>query len=60
VAYTSWAEATGNKYPLSKDSFDERLLKLGRKRERVRPDGGRDAKQIRAWLGIRFRKPDDD
>lgn len=60
AAYASWAEATGNKYPLSKDSFDERLQKLGRKRDRVRPDGGRDAKQIRVWLGIRFRTADDD
>jgi P4 family phage/plasmid primase-like protien len=60
AAYASWAEATGNKYPLSKDSFDERLQKLGRKRDRVRPDGGRDAKQIRVWLGIRFRTAGDD
>jgi putative DNA primase/helicase len=60
AAYASWAEATGNKYPLSKDSFDERLQKLGRKRDRVRPDGGRDAKQIRVWLGIRFRTGEDD
>jgi len=60
AAYASWAEATGNKYPLSKDSFDERLQKLGRKRDRVRPDGGRDAKQIRVWLGIRFRTAEDD
>ena len=59
-AYASWAEATGNKYPLSKDSFDGRLQKLGRRRDRVRPDGGRDTKQIRVWLGIRFRTRDDD
>jgi putative DNA primase/helicase len=60
VAYTSRAEAIGNKYPLSKDSFDERLQKLGRKRDRTRPDGGRDTKQIRVWLGIRFTTPADD
>lgn len=60
AAYVSWAEATGNKYPLSKDSFDERLQKLGRKRDRVRPKGGRDTKQIRVWLGIRFRTPEDE
>ena len=60
AAYTAWAEATGNKYPLSKDHFDERLQKLGRKRDRVRPDGGRDTKQIRVWLGIRLRTQDED
>jgi putative DNA primase/helicase len=60
AAYASWAEATGNKYPLSKDSFDERLLKLGKKRDRVRPNSGRDAKQVRVWLGIRFRTAEDD
>jgi phage/plasmid-associated DNA primase len=59
-AYTSWADATGHKYPLSKDSFDERLVKLGRKRDRVRPNGRRDTKQIRVWLGIRFRTSEDD
>jgi putative DNA primase/helicase len=60
VTYTSWAERTGNKYHLSKESFDERLQKLGRKRDRARPDGGRDTKQIRVWLGIRFRTAEDD
>jgi P4 family phage/plasmid primase-like protien len=60
AAYASWAEATGNKYPLSKDSFDERLQKLGRKRDRVRRDGGRESKQVRVWLGIRFRTAEDD
>jgi putative DNA primase/helicase len=60
AAYTSWADATGNKYPLSKDSFDERLQKLGRKRDRVRPDGRRDTKQIRVWLGVRFKTAEDD
>ena len=60
TAYSCWAEATGNKYPLSKDSFDERLQKLGRKRDRVRPDGGRDTKQIRVWLGVRFKTAEDE
>jgi P4 family phage/plasmid primase-like protien len=60
VAYTSWASSVGNKYPLSKDSFDERLQKLGRIRDRVRPEGGRDTKQIRVWLGIRIRTLEDD
>lgn len=58
--YSSWAEATGDKHPLSKGLFDERLQKLGRKQDRVRPDGGRDTKQIRVWLGIRFRTMQDD
>ena len=60
AAYASWAEATGNKYLLSKDCFDERLKKLGRKHDRVRPNGGRDTKQIRVWLGIRFKTAADD
>jgi P4 family phage/plasmid primase-like protien len=58
--YSTWAEASGDKYPLSKGLFDERLQKLGRKQDRVRPDGGRDTKQIRVWLGIRFRTLQDD
>jgi P4 family phage/plasmid primase-like protien len=58
--YLSWAEASGDKHPLSKGLFDERLQKLGRKQDRVRPDGGRDTKQIRVWLGIRFRTLQDD
>jgi putative DNA primase/helicase len=60
ATYTSWAVDTGNKYPLVKDTFDERLLKLGRKRDRVRPDGGRGSKQIRVWLGIRLRTEQDE
>jgi putative DNA primase/helicase len=58
--YSSWAEARGDKHPLAKGLFDERLQKLGRIQDRVRPDGGRDAKQIRVWLGIRFRTGQDD
>ena len=60
ATYASWAEATGNKYPLPKEAFDERLHRLGRKPDRVRPGGGRGAKQIRVWLGIRFRTREDD
>ena len=54
------AEATGDKHPLAKGLFDERLQKLGRKQDRVRPDGRRDTKQIRVWLGIRFKTAEDD
>jgi putative DNA primase/helicase len=54
--YTAWAEASGDKYPLSKSVFDERLQRLGRKQERVRPEGGRESKQVRVWLGIRFNR----
>jgi putative DNA primase/helicase len=60
AAYSSWAEASGDKHPVSKGIFDERLQKLGRKQERARPDGGREAKQTRVWLGIRFRTPQDE
>jgi len=59
-AYLDWAAANGDKYPLSKGLFDERLQKLGRKQDRLRPDCGRDTKQIRVWLGIRLRAGDDD
>ena len=59
-AYSAWAEATGDKYPLFKGLFDERLQKLGRKQDRVRPDGRRDTKQVRVWLGIRFKNAEDD
>jgi putative DNA primase/helicase len=60
AAYASWANAMGHKYPLSKESFDERLVKLGRKRDRVRPGGRRESQQIRVWLGIRFRTSEGD
>jgi len=59
-AYTSWAEANGTKYAVSKDQFDKRLEKLGRKRAQLRPEGGRGNKQIRVWLGIRLRTVNDD
>ena len=60
TAYSSWAEAMGNKYPLSKDNFDERLLKQGRIRGRERPEGGRKSKQVRVWLGIRLKTGEDE
>jgi putative DNA primase/helicase len=60
TAYSSWAEAMGNKYPLSKDNFDERLLKQGRMRGRERPEGGRKSKQVRVWLGIRLKTGEDE
>jgi phage/plasmid-associated DNA primase len=59
-AYLGWSAANGDKHPLSKGLFDERLQKLGRKQDRVRPDGGRDTNQIRVWLGIRLRAAEDD
>ena len=60
TAYSSWAEAMGNKYPLSKGNFDERLLKQGRIRGRERPEGGRKSKQVRVWLGIRLKTGEDE
>jgi len=58
--YTSWAQATGIKYPVPKDQFDQRLEKLGGKRHRLRPEGGRESKLVRVWLGIRFKTVNDD
>ena len=58
--YLGWAEATGDKHPLAKGLFDERLQKLGRKQDRVRPEGRRESKQTRVWLGIRFKTAEDD
>jgi len=54
-AYIVWASKTGERQPLPKAFFDERLRKLGRQQDRVRPDGGRDSKLVRVWLGIRFK-----
>jgi putative DNA primase/helicase len=59
-AYSAWAAAAGDKHPLAKGIFDERLRKLGRNQDRIRPDGRRDTKQVRVWLGIRFRTGEDD
>ena len=59
TGYSGWAEASGDKHPLAKGLFDERLQKMGRIQDRVRPDGGRDAKQMRVWLGIRFKTQND-
>jgi putative DNA primase/helicase len=52
--YSAWADGRGDKHPLAKGLFDERLQKLGRIQDRVRPDDGRESKQIRVWLDIRF------
>ena len=59
TGYSVWAEVSGDKHPLAKGLFDERLQKMGRKQDRVRPDGGRDAKQMRVWLGIRLKTQND-
>jgi putative DNA primase/helicase len=59
TGYSGWAEASGDKHPLAKGLFDERLQKMGRVQDRVRPEGGRDAKQMRVWLGIRFKTQND-
>jgi putative DNA primase/helicase len=59
-AYLAWAAASGDKHPLSKALFEERLRTLGRKQDRVRPDGRRHTKQVRVWLGIRLRSAQDD
>jgi len=59
TGYSGWAEASGDKHPLAKGLFDERLQKMGRVQDRVRPEGGRDAKQTRVWLGIRFKTQND-
>lgn len=42
-AYVSASQGAGEKYPLSKNSFDDRLQKLGRKQDRMRPNGGRSS-----------------
>jgi putative DNA primase/helicase len=57
--YSAWAEASGDKRPLSKGVFDERLQKLGRRQDRVRPDSKRESKQIRVWLGIRLKTDEE-
>jgi P4 family phage/plasmid primase-like protien len=59
-AYAAWAEAVGEKHPLAKTAFDDRLRRMGRKEDRLRPEGGRESKQVRVWLGIRFHTPEDD
>jgi P4 family phage/plasmid primase-like protien len=48
-SYSGWAEAAGDKYPVSKTVFDERLAKLGFVKGKD-PTG-----EKRAWRGIRFR-----
>jgi putative DNA primase/helicase len=59
-AYNSWCETNGEKYPIPKTVFDERLEKIGCKRGRKREgDGGRSDPQVRSWIGIRFRTEND-
>jgi hypothetical protein len=58
--YAAWAAAAGEKQPLPKGFFEERLHQLGREKERVRPDGRRATKQIWVWLGIRFNTSEEN
>ena len=53
-AYQSWCEVNNERFRLPKTAFDEKLEQLGCKR------GSRDHATVRAWIGIRFRTPDDD
>jgi putative DNA primase/helicase len=51
--YLAWAAAVGDKYPLSKQIFEERLQRLGCSK-------GRDSSgSTRIWKGIRFRTDSD-
>jgi len=51
--YLAWAAAVGDKYPLSKQVFEERLQRLGCSK-------GRDSSgTTRVWKGIRFRTDSD-
>ncbi|MGA2150259.1 MAG: hypothetical protein ABSH49_35495 [Bryobacteraceae bacterium] len=52
--YAAWAATTGDRHPLPKGLFEERLHQLGREKGRVRPAGRRETKQVWVWLGIRF------
>jgi putative DNA primase/helicase len=53
-AYQGWCEANDEKQTLSKSVFDERLKEEGCRQ------GKREHGDTRAWVGIRFRTPDDD
>ena len=59
-AYKAWALGAGDPHPIAKWSFEERLRQMGRERERVRPDGRRETKQVWVWLGIRFSAAGED
>ena len=54
LTYTAWEAETGNPHPLPKGLFEEKLRQLGREKERVRPAGRRETRQVWVWLGIRF------
>jgi hypothetical protein len=58
--YAAWAAATGDRQPFPKGPFEERLRQLGRGKERVRPAGKRETKQVWVWLGIRFHTAAED
>jgi putative DNA primase/helicase len=58
-AYSGWAESTGQKYPLTKNDFDERIKRLGCKQDRPYEIPGRKGKRVRAWIGIRLKSPDE-
>jgi putative DNA primase/helicase len=53
-AYRKWIELNNEKDELPKPEFDRRLELLGCKRG-VRNDG-----KVRAWIGVRFRCPEDE
>jgi P4 family phage/plasmid primase-like protien len=53
-SYQKWCEVNNEKFSLSKTAFDERLQALGCRQ------GKRENGTVRAWIGIRFRTPDDD
>jgi phage/plasmid-associated DNA primase len=58
-AYSNWAESTGQKYPLSKNNFDERIKRLGCKQDRVYKIPGRKGERVRAWIGIRLKSAEE-
>jgi hypothetical protein len=58
--YMAWAAATSNPHPLPKGLSEEKLRQLGREKERVRPAGRRETKQVWVWLGIRFHAARED
>lgn len=58
-AYGKWAESTGQKYPLPKNDFGERIRRLGCKQDRVYRTPGRKGERVRAWIGIRLKSADE-
>jgi putative DNA primase/helicase len=55
AGYEWWAKQARERYPLGRESFNERLLSKGFKQSRGRRDkeaAGGDGKQFRAWEGI--------